>query len=127
MLSSVILCLTFSHCYRSDHGRQEVPGISSTLLNHERRGPAGTHFHPKSFAYGRLEHFEYLAVQLLGMNVDEVRAPCPLPAVVGTLVVADQMISALEHIQKNKLVHCDPKTGNIFIHPTDFRYLYLVD
>ncbi|KAG1857302.1 hypothetical protein C8R48DRAFT_607664 [Suillus tomentosus] len=70
---------------------------------------------------------EYLAVQLLGVNVDELRARCPLPAVVSTLVVADQMISALEHIQKNKLVHCDLKTGNIFIHPTDSRHLYLVD
>ncbi|KAG1902926.1 uncharacterized protein F5891DRAFT_948491, partial [Suillus fuscotomentosus] len=82
---------------------------------------------PKSFAYGRLKYFEYLAVQLLGMNVDEVRASCPLSAVVSTLVVADQMISAPEHIQKNKLVHCDLKTGNIFIHPTDSRHLYLVD
>lgn len=58
-------------------------------------GPAGTPFHPNFFAYGRLEHFEYLAVQLLGMNVDEVRARCPVPAVVNTLVVADQMVCSI--------------------------------
>ncbi|KAG2072903.1 kinase-like protein [Suillus decipiens] len=88
--------------------------LKSTLLNHE------------VLAYGRLEHFEYLAMQLLGTNLAEVWAHCPLPAV-NTLVVADQMVSALEHIHKNKLVHCDLKPGNIILHPTNLKCLYLVD
>ncbi|KAG2119118.1 kinase-like domain-containing protein, partial [Suillus discolor] len=65
-------------------------------------------------------------MQLLGMNLGEVQARRPLPAA-NTLVVADQMISALEHIHKNKLVHCDIKPGNIILHPTDPKRLYLVD
>ncbi|KAG1863690.1 kinase-like domain-containing protein [Suillus subluteus] len=103
--------------------------LKSTLLNHERRVLQLLQGHPsipRVIAYGRLEHFEYLAMQLLGMNLDEVRARHPLPAV-NTLVVADQMISALEHIHKNKLVHCDLKPGNIILHLTDPKRLYLVD
>ncbi|KAG1847532.1 kinase-like domain-containing protein [Suillus subalutaceus] len=104
--------------------------LKSTLLNHEQwvlRRLQGHPSIPRVFAYGRLEHFEYLAMQLLGMNLDEVRARHPLPAVVNTLVVADQMISALEHIHENKLVHCDLKPRNIILHPTDPKRLYLVD
>ncbi|KAG2119123.1 kinase-like domain-containing protein, partial [Suillus discolor] len=103
--------------------------LKTTVLDHERRvlqRLGGNLSIPKVFAYGRLEHFEYLAMQLLGMNLGEVQARRPLPAV-NTLVVADQMISALEHIHKNKLVHCDIKPGNILLHPTDSKRLYLVD
>ncbi|KAG2354573.1 kinase-like domain-containing protein, partial [Suillus spraguei] len=84
--------------------------LKSTLLNHERRVLQRLQGHPsipRALAYGRLEHFEYLAIQLLGTNLAEVWARHPLPAV-NTL-----MISALEHIHKNKLVHCDLKPGNI--------------
>ncbi|KAG1857268.1 kinase-like domain-containing protein [Suillus tomentosus] len=103
--------------------------LKTTILNHERRVLQRLQGHPsipKVFAYGRLEHFEYLAMQLLGANLGEVRARRPLPAV-NTLVVADQMISALEHIHTNKLVHCDIKPGNIILHATDPKRLYLVD
>ncbi|KAG1902983.1 kinase-like domain-containing protein [Suillus fuscotomentosus] len=103
--------------------------LKTTLLNHERRVLQRLQGHPsipRVIAYGRLVHFEYLAMQLLGMNLSEVRGRCPLPAV-NTLAVADQMISALEHIHANKLVHCDIKPGNIILHPTDSKRLYLVD
>ncbi|KAG2367144.1 kinase-like domain-containing protein, partial [Suillus spraguei] len=103
--------------------------LKSTLLNHERRVLQRLQGHPSIptvFAYGRLEHFEYLAMQLLGTNLTDVWERGNLPAV-ETLVVADQMISALEHIHKNKLVHCDLKPGNIILHPTDPKRLYLVD
>ncbi|KAG2119145.1 uncharacterized protein F5147DRAFT_648196 [Suillus discolor] len=91
-----------------------LPSTEATLTR--KHSPYAAHalqgapFHPKSFAYGRLEHFKYLAMQLLGMDVDEVRARNPLPAVVNTLVVADQMsrvplisygIGTLEYVSLN--------------------------
>jgi len=36
-------------------------------------------------------------------------------------------VSALEHVHKNGLVHCDLKPGNILLHPSDPNRLYLVD
>ncbi|KAG2345119.1 kinase-like protein [Suillus weaverae] len=65
-------------------------------------------------------------MELLRANLDEVWARCPLQAV-NILLVADQMLSALEHVHKNRLVHCDLKPGNIILHPTDPKRLYLVD
>ncbi|KAG0706732.1 kinase-like domain-containing protein, partial [Suillus ampliporus] len=99
------------------------------IYNHERQILQRLQGHPaipRIIANGRLEHFEYLAMQLLGTNLDDVRARRPLPAV-NILVVADQMISALEHIHRNGLVHCNLKPGNIILHPTDPGHLYLVD
>lgn len=74
--------------------------LKTTILDHERRVLQRLQGHPsipKVFAYGRLEHFEYLAMQLLGTNLGEVRARRPLPAV-NTLVVADQMVCSMSHL-----------------------------
>ncbi|KAG1902947.1 kinase-like domain-containing protein [Suillus fuscotomentosus] len=103
--------------------------LKTTVLDHEQQVLQRLQGHPsipRVFAYGQLEHFEYLAMQLLGTSLGEVRACRPLLAE-NTLVVADQMISALEHIHTNKLVHCNVKPGNIILHPTDPKRLYLVD
>ncbi|KIM84488.1 hypothetical protein PILCRDRAFT_384823 [Piloderma croceum F 1598] len=101
--------------------------LKSTLLNHERLLLQLLHDHPsipKVIAYGRLKHFEYLAMEFLGMALNDVHSSLPA---VNILVIADQMISALKHVHKNDLVHCDVKPGNILLHPTDSKCLYLVD
>ncbi|KAG1752311.1 kinase-like domain-containing protein, partial [Suillus paluster] len=87
-----------------------------------------SHSIPRVFTCGRLERFEYLAMELLGMDLDNVRTlrHLPLPTV-NILVVADQMIAALEFIHKNGVVRCDMKAVNILLHPTDLKCLYLVD
>ncbi|KAG0698070.1 kinase-like domain-containing protein [Suillus ampliporus] len=104
--------------------------LQPTLLNHERLILQHLQGHPsipRVLAYGRLEHFEYLAMELLWMDLEDARRRRPSLPAVHVLVVADQMISALKHIHKNGLVHCDLKPGNILLHPTDPKRLYLVD
>jgi len=69
--------------------------LNNTLLNHERLLLQLLHGHPsipKVLAYGRLKHFEYLAMELLGTALNDVRKRClSLPAV-NILVIADQMV-----------------------------------
>jgi serine/threonine protein kinase len=55
-------------------------------------------------------------MELLGMALDDVHERRPSLPAVNILVVADQMISALEHVHNNGLVHCDLKPGNILLH-----------
>jgi len=104
--------------------------LKTTLLNHERLLLQRLQEHPSIpnvLAYGRLDHFEYLAMEFLGTALDDVHRRRPSLPAVNVLVVADQMISALEHIHKNGLVHCDLKPGNIILHPTDPMRLYIID
>ncbi|KAF9517513.1 hypothetical protein BS47DRAFT_1290872 [Hydnum rufescens UP504] len=107
--------------------------LKSTILNHERLFLQRLQGHstiPKVFAYGRLPHFEYLAMEFLGMALDNVHERHPRLPAANVLLIVDQMHltlgpdPALEHVHKHGLVHCDK---NILLHPTNPKRLYLVD
>ena len=75
--------------------------LKSTLLNHERLLLQRLQGHtsiPKVFAYGRLKHFEYLAMEFLGMALDNVHERRPSLPVVNILVVADQMVCRMSKL-----------------------------
>lgn len=71
--------------------------LTHTILNHERLVLQRLQTHPsipEIFAYGRLKHFEYLAMDILGMALDEVhRLRRSLP-VEHILLIAEQMVSS---------------------------------
>ena len=75
--------------------------LKSTLLNHERLLLQRLQGHPsipKVLAYGRLRHFEYLAMELLGMALDDVHERRPSLPAVNILVVADQMVCRMSKL-----------------------------
>jgi serine/threonine protein kinase len=69
--------------------------LNHTLLNHERRLLQLLNGHssiPEVLAYGRLKHFEYLAMELAGIALNDVyEQGLSLPAA-NILVIADQMV-----------------------------------
>jgi serine/threonine protein kinase len=112
MLLSIVQCLS-SDCSRHPQGRvyeatrlgsNQVVALKksrasltlkSTLLNHERLLLQRLQGHPsipKVFAYGRLKHFEYLAMESLGMALDDVHERRPYLPPVNILMIADQMV-----------------------------------
>lgn len=75
--------------------------LKSTVLNHERlllRRLQGHPSIPKVIAYGRLTHFEYLAVEFLGMALNDIHKHCLLLPTANVLVVADQMVSIMSKL-----------------------------
>ena len=71
--------------------------LKHTELNHERlilQRLQGNASIPKVLAYGRVEHFEYLAIELLGESLEATGNRCgPLPGV-NVLAVAEQMVNS---------------------------------
>jgi casein kinase I family protein HRR25 len=66
--------------------------LNNTILNYERLLLQLLHGHlsiPKVLFYGRLRHFEYLAMELAGMALDDVRKILPAANI---LVIADKMV-----------------------------------
>jgi serine/threonine protein kinase len=69
--------------------------LKATLLNHERLLLQLLYDHPsipQVLAYGRLKHFEYLAMEFLGMALNDVHERCPFLPPANILVIADQMV-----------------------------------
>jgi serine/threonine protein kinase len=69
--------------------------LKSSILNHERlllQRLQGHSTIPQVFAYGRLPHFEYLAMEFLGMALDDVHDRHPRLPVANVLLIADQMV-----------------------------------
>ncbi|KAF8524723.1 kinase-like domain-containing protein [Gautieria morchelliformis] len=69
---------------------------------------------PAIYAYGRLPHFEYLAMELLGPTLGDIQAQ-PL------------WLLALQHIHSHGLIHVDVKPGNILLVEPDRQQLRLAD
>jgi len=71
--------------------------LKHTELNHERlilQRLQGNASIPKVLAYGRVEHFEYLAIELLGESFEAIGKRCgPLPGF-NVLAIAAQMVSS---------------------------------
>ncbi|KAG8738672.1 hypothetical protein FRC10_006619 [Ceratobasidium sp. 414] len=104
--------------------------IKRSLLKHEAAVLKRLSQHPaipEVYAYGRIEHFELLSMQLLHHSLgDTVDKEGPLP-LVKVICVADQMLDALVHMQRHRLVHRDVKPDNILWQHADSPKICLVD
>ncbi|KAJ7057075.1 kinase-like protein [Mycena amicta] len=104
--------------------------IKRTLLRHEVRVLKLLQGHPAIpclYGYGQLVHFEYLSMELLGKNIKELSAHPAQSSVKTVLRVVEQMLSALTHVHRLGIVHCDIKPENILVSLMDPSKICLVD
>ncbi|KIM38474.1 hypothetical protein M413DRAFT_242165 [Hebeloma cylindrosporum] len=106
--------------------------LKRTLLKHEARILKRLEGHPaipEVYGYGRVEHFELLAIELLGNSLadeeDEFVREFSIQEVAS---IGAQMLSALEHIHSHGIAHRDIKPQNILSrNGTDVSHLCLID
>jgi len=91
--------------------------IPRPTLEHEVRVMSLAKGHvslPAFFGYLRDEHFEYIAMELLGPPVGRVVSiKAGVPPAATIIRIVQQVISALEHIHTLGIVHRDVKPSNI--------------
>ncbi|KAF9237981.1 kinase-like domain-containing protein [Melanogaster broomeanus] len=105
--------------------------VKRSLLRYEARVVQVLSGHPAIpaiYGYGRFPHFEYLAMELGGKNVKELgqsnQGRTPLKTVI---LLALQMISALQHIHSRGFIHRDVKPDHILISLRDPNRFIFVD
>ncbi|ETW77752.1 hypothetical protein HETIRDRAFT_241720, partial [Heterobasidion irregulare TC 32-1] len=81
---------------------------------------------PHAVAYGHLEHFEYLALELLGPSLNDA-VPQQGMEVKMVARIALQLLSALEFVHSRGLVHRDIKPSNVLLTLDQPPILRLVD
>ncbi|KAF9051827.1 kinase-like domain-containing protein [Panaeolus papilionaceus] len=147
MVSQKIICLklgkligsgAFSHVFSaSEATTNEVYAVKKSraslklkrpLLAYEARVLKLLEGHPaipKVIGYKRVEHFEYLALENLGLPLNDEQTQL---SVKDTANIARQMLSALKYIHERKIVHRDIKPGNILAHrDRDLSRVCLID
>ncbi|KAG8700001.1 hypothetical protein FRC11_013288, partial [Ceratobasidium sp. 423] len=128
------------HVFRAvETGTQRVVALKQSraslqlkrpLLQHEARVLNLLSGHPnipEVYAYGRIEHFELMSMQLLHRSLGDVvdkNRPLGIKIVAN---VAYQMIDALQHVHSHSLVHRDIKPDNIMLQSPDSWKLCLID
>ncbi|KAK0234346.1 putative casein kinase-1 hhp1 [Armillaria nabsnona] len=69
---------------------------------------------PLVYAYGQLEHFEYIAMEILGSSVAEhLNGPGAGVMLMTVVRIVDQVLAGLEHIHSLGIVHRDIKPANL--------------
>ncbi|ETW77697.1 hypothetical protein HETIRDRAFT_163686 [Heterobasidion irregulare TC 32-1] len=81
---------------------------------------------PPTVAYGHLEHFEYLALELLGQSLNDV-VPKEVMEAEMVAKIALQLLSVLEFVHSHGLVHRDIKPSNVLLTLDQPPILRLVD
>ncbi|KAJ7743152.1 kinase-like protein [Mycena metata] len=102
--------------------------VQRPTLRHESRVLQLLQGHPAIpvlYGYGQLPHFEYLSMELLGANVKELLVSQVRAQTV--VRVVQQMLSALIHVHKLGIVHCDIKPENILVSLSDPSKVLLID
>ncbi|KAG8708124.1 hypothetical protein FRC08_000097, partial [Ceratobasidium sp. 394] len=104
--------------------------IKRPLLQHESKVLKLLSGHPaipQVYAYGRIEHFELLSMELLHRSLREVVEQVGPLSIVNVLDVTDQMLAALEHVHSHGLVHRDIKPDNIMLQRPESWQICLID
>ncbi|PBK94529.1 putative casein kinase-1 hhp1 [Armillaria gallica] len=91
--------------------------VKRPMLQHETRvlqllkGQAAI---PLVYAYAQLEHFEYIAMEILGSSVAEhLNGPGAGVMLTTVIRIVDQVLAGLEHIHSLGIVHRDIKPSNL--------------
>ncbi|KAH7338254.1 kinase-like domain-containing protein, partial [Rhizoctonia solani] len=104
--------------------------LNWSTLHHEARVLKLLSGHPsipEVYAYGRIEHFELISMQLLHQNfTDVVKEDGPLSLKI-VVDVACQMMDALQHVHSHGLVHRDIKPDNMMLQCPGSWKLCLID
>ncbi|KAF9230390.1 kinase-like protein [Melanogaster broomeanus] len=106
--------------------------IKRTLLHYEAKVLQRLSGHsaiPTLYGYGRFPHFEYLAMELGGKSVGDIvkqNEGCGVQ-VKTVILLALQMISALQHIHSHGLVHRDVKPDHMLLSLRDSSQIVFVD
>ncbi|KAI0060700.1 kinase-like protein [Artomyces pyxidatus] len=82
---------------------------------------------PSVLAYRRIEYFEFIAFELKGQNLRNLVNERGTPPIQFVINVADQMLSALEHVHSRRIVHRDVKPSNILARIDDYSSFALID
>ncbi|KAG6819693.1 hypothetical protein H0H93_009562 [Arthromyces matolae] len=82
---------------------------------------------PKFYAYNRQEHFEFLALELLGSDLSSLCCGHYSLSLSTVLKIADQMLSALSYIHGQGIAHRDIKPSNILLSLENPEQLKIVD
>ncbi|KAG6380543.1 putative casein kinase-1 hhp1 [Boletus reticuloceps] len=93
------------------------------ILQHLRSHPAI----PAVYGYVQWEHFEYLAMELLGPSVAEKQKDGAAVMVKTVIQLLDQSLGALQHIHSLGIVHRDIKPENILCTLDDPARVKLID
>ncbi|CAE6435230.1 unnamed protein product [Rhizoctonia solani] len=104
--------------------------LKRPVLQHEAkvlRHLSGHPSIPEVYAYGRIEHFELMSMQLFHRSLrNAVDEDGPLSVKSGANI-ADQMMDALQHVHSHRLVHRDIKPDNIMLQSPGSWKLCLID
>ncbi|KAJ7432332.1 kinase-like domain-containing protein [Mycena latifolia] len=83
---------------------------------------------PAVVAWGRTQFYEYLAMQRLGLSVEEFAPKDGCMDGPTAARLAEQMLDAIAHTHSRHIVHCDIKPGNfVFGTGPDSARVYLID
>ncbi|KAF8067461.1 putative casein kinase-1 hhp1 [Lyophyllum atratum] len=82
---------------------------------------------PAVYGYGQLEHFEYMAMELLGPSIAEQQKDGAGVMVKTVIRVVDQALAALQHIHSLGIVHRDIKPENFLCALDDASTIKIID
>ncbi|TFK86015.1 kinase-like protein, partial [Polyporus arcularius HHB13444] len=68
--------------------------------------------HPLAYGYGRSQFYEYSAMELLDVDLEDIKGTITLRNLVALSL---QLLDALDFVHSHGIVHCDIKPGNLML------------